>query len=152
MRIPSVYERRPTRADVAMTPMIDVVFLLLVFFLWAASFQSVEYLLPSGWAADRETKPSPTEQPGWEDLEQVVVRIHQDGPARWSLNGESIGDTGELRRRLERVSAIRSDLPVVIDPDDLVPLEEVIAVYDLARLADLTQIRFVARPVRSDRP
>ena len=33
--------------DSAMTPMIDVVFLLLIFFVWTASFQIVEQILPS---------------------------------------------------------------------------------------------------------
>ncbi|GIW98073.1 MAG: hypothetical protein KatS3mg111_1406 [Pirellulaceae bacterium] len=40
--------RRPEDADVAMTPMIDVIFLLLVFFLATSSFRAVEKLLPSG--------------------------------------------------------------------------------------------------------
>ena len=37
----------PTDIDAAMTPMIDVVFLLLVFFVWTASFQIIEQALPS---------------------------------------------------------------------------------------------------------
>ena len=36
--------------DIPMTPMIDVVFLLLVFFVWTASFQLVENRLPGAIA------------------------------------------------------------------------------------------------------
>jgi biopolymer transport protein ExbD len=45
----AVYHRNDNRRpDVMMTPMIDVVFLLLVFFLATASFDRLEQILPSG--------------------------------------------------------------------------------------------------------
>ena len=49
MRRTSPLIRRGSENDIdsAMTPMIDVVFLLLVFFVWTASFQVVEFVLPS---------------------------------------------------------------------------------------------------------
>ena len=47
MRRPSVFHRDQGALEIKMTPMIDVVFLLLVFFVWTASFHAVEYLLPS---------------------------------------------------------------------------------------------------------
>ena len=45
MRRRSPFARRDS-LEIKMTPMIDVVFLLLIFFVWTASFQVVEYLLP----------------------------------------------------------------------------------------------------------
>ena len=49
MRLPSAYIRRGGDVDMneSMTPMIDVVFLLLVFFVWTASFQLVEKVMRS---------------------------------------------------------------------------------------------------------
>ena len=49
MRRKSPLVRRAGDIDIdkAMTPMIDVVFLLLVFFVWTASFQIIEHVLPS---------------------------------------------------------------------------------------------------------
>ena len=44
MRRPSLFLRRE-RIEVKMTPMIDVVFLLLVFFIWTSSFQIAEQSL-----------------------------------------------------------------------------------------------------------
>ncbi|MEO8496389.1 MAG: biopolymer transporter ExbD, partial [Planctomycetota bacterium] len=38
MRRPSIFTERREPLDVKMTPMIDVVFLLLIFFVWTASF------------------------------------------------------------------------------------------------------------------
>jgi biopolymer transport protein ExbD len=47
----SSYRRQRRDLDVKMTPMIDVVFLLLVFFLWTASFRISEQVLPSNISA-----------------------------------------------------------------------------------------------------
>ena len=49
MRKPSQYVQTGAATDIdsAMTPMIDVVFLLLVFFVWTASFQIIEQVMPS---------------------------------------------------------------------------------------------------------
>ena len=53
MRRPSPLLQRgnDTDLDSAMTPMIDVVFLLLVFFVWTASFTIVEHILDSEMSA-----------------------------------------------------------------------------------------------------
>ena len=48
MRRPSIFTQRGRGLDVEMTPMIDVVFLLLVFFIWTASFQIVENVIRVG--------------------------------------------------------------------------------------------------------
>ena len=48
MRIPDSSTHSGDRQDVTMTPMIDVVFLLLIFFICTASFQIVEQTLQSG--------------------------------------------------------------------------------------------------------
>ncbi len=81
MKIPSSTTSRGDGFDSAtMTPMIDVVFLLLIFFVWTASISAVEYLLPSnlspapGSAAVTEEPPPPP------DFEPVVVKIDVPPP------------------------------------------------------------------------
>lgn len=143
MRVPSSYHAAPSRQDSSMTPMIDVVFLLLVFFVWTASFQAIEKLLPSqltkattgGTGSDVEMEEL--------DFEQVVVRVTYDGNVvGWIVNGQSLFSLGEVRSRLEQVANIRADLPVRIDPDDPVPLGDVMDVYDIARLLGFGSIQF----------
>ncbi|MEA1952290.1 MAG: biopolymer transporter ExbD, partial [Planctomycetota bacterium] len=46
MRRPSYHREGRERLDVKMTPMIDVIFLLLIFFVCTASFQMLEEVLP----------------------------------------------------------------------------------------------------------
>ncbi|MCH2572798.1 MAG: biopolymer transporter ExbD, partial [Planctomycetes bacterium] len=47
MRIPNLYPISDDRGEIKMTPMIDAVFLLLIFFLLTSTFQINEQLLPS---------------------------------------------------------------------------------------------------------
>ncbi len=77
---PLVRRGGDTDLDSAMTPMIDVVFLLLVFFVWTASFQIVEYILPSDMSVQIGSEQAENmEPPPEKDFEDVVVRIGWDG-------------------------------------------------------------------------
>ena len=54
MKLPSsvVSRDRDTDMNSTMTPMIDVVFLLLIFFVWTASFQVIEHVMKSEMSAE----------------------------------------------------------------------------------------------------
>ena len=147
MKIPSVHSRSSERADVAMTPMIDVVFLLLIFFVWTASFQIVEMTLPSqltemvGAGANQEVK---LEE---EDFESVIVRIQQDNQqVQWMVNDQPTSSLADVRERLRMVATIRSDLPVLIDPAEQIQLGFVLDVFDIARDAGFQNIQFTTQP------
>ncbi len=150
MRIPasSLASRRPIQVE--MTPMIDVVFLLLVFFLWTTSFQIAEQRLPSSITREQVTKGS-TDVPAEEaDFEPVVVRIAwaQAAP-QWTINGQDYANLSEVSTTLSAVSVIRPDAPVRIDPVAEVPLGHVIEVYDLARTLGFEKVQFAAGDARS---
>ena len=89
MRRPSIFTDRREPLDVKMTPMIDVVFLLLIFFVWTASFHIVEHILPSSVSEIiGNDSLSPNEPPPPEaDFHDVIVRVlWSDGRvklARW---------------------------------------------------------------------
>jgi biopolymer transport protein ExbD len=145
MKLPSIYHDRSGELDVKMTPMIDVVFLLLVFFVWTASFHIVEQLLPSNLIATAG-EGSPTDVlPEEVDFERVVVRVLiADGQPLWLVNDAphySLEKVGEILRAL---STIKKDAPVILDPDSEIPLGNVIDLYDLARLAGFSKIQFAA--------
>lgn len=141
MRAPSAFSRDNSRADVAMTPMIDVVFLLLIFFVWTASFQVVEALLPSELAPP--TAVGSTTDLKNEDFERITVQLTLlNGKVNWRVNGQPITGLVALSERLKLLAGIRADLPVVIDPAEEVPLGDVIDVYDAARNAGLANIQF----------
>ena len=145
MKRPSVYRGPNDGLDVKMTPMIDVVFLLLVFFVWTASFQIVEHLLPSNLMAVAGQGDPTDIDPEEAEFEPVIIRVLvSDGQPLWLVNDtprDSLKQVGEMLRVL---AEIKGDAPVILDPDPAVPLGDVIDLYDLARLAGFVRIQFAA--------
>lgn len=132
------------RFDVKMTPMIDVVFQLLIFFLCTASFQALEESLPTTLAPSGASQAeAPPEE--LELLDEVLVRVeHHEGQVRWRVNERPCERLQQLRELLDLVARIRTDVPVILDVDPEVALGDVIDVYDLCRLAGFERIQFAA--------
>mgnify|MGYP003312689341 CR=1 FL=1 len=131
-----------------MTPMIDVGFLLLVFFVWTASFQVVEYLLPSELSTLLGNQAAVEEPPPEADFEDVVVQIHWAGDhPGWTVNDQQADSLDQLRQRLEAIARVKQDAPVILHPDPEVPLGDVINVFDISRLIGFEKIQFVAGEV-----
>ena len=129
-----------------MTPMIDVVFLLLIFFLCTASFQIREQILPSNLRIARGTGDREVEVPDQlVDLEQVVVKIYwDDGQPRWEVNRLPKASLAEVADVLAAAAAVQIDVPVIVDPAGGVPMGHVIDVYDLSRSLGFAKIQFAA--------
>lgn len=127
-----------------MTPMIDVVFLLLIFFVCTASFQIAEQILPSNVLSAGSTE-APLAEPVDLPLDQIVVRTQMDGgrPA-WTVNEQRYETLGEVERVLRSVYAVEPNLPLILHNEDDVPLGSVIDVYDLARVIGFEEIQFAA--------
>ncbi|MBK94737.1 MAG: hypothetical protein CMJ79_15160 [Planctomycetaceae bacterium] len=145
MKRPSIFNGTRRELEIKMTPMIDVVFLLLVFFVWTASFHAVEYLLPSSLSQQQGTAQTinPEEPPPEIEFEDIVVRIaYVDNQPAWSVNGQPVQSLTEVRDRLALVADIKIDSPVILHPDESVPVGNVIDVYDATRMAGFTQIQF----------
>ena len=146
---------KPASVDSMMTPMIDVVFLLLVFFLATSSFQRIEKALPSAVAAAPDVKQqgsSQTKDPPsvLTDLSDVIVRIQRPKEAtnlsmEYSINGEPVASLEILSNRMNGILRVRADVPIVIDPSDDVPVGEAIRVYDLAKANGSVAVFLVAR-------
>jgi biopolymer transport protein ExbD len=146
MRWPSPLRDRRASVELQLTPMIDCVFLLMVYFLWSSSFAIVELSLPSELSAQQSGgRPvSPDVPPPPEaDFDRIVVRVlaTENGPV-WEVNDAPVASLAELRTTLAAIARIKRDAPVVLEPDPAVPLGDVIDVFDLSRLAGLEKIQF----------
>jgi len=129
--------------DSAMTPMIDVVFLLLVFFVWTASFQIAEQTLPAELSSQMGTAPSKlVEPPPEKDLEDIVIAVSFDGSAAWTLNGQSLTDAAAVERKMAAIARVDAAATVIVHPAPNVPLEYVIQTYDAAKLTGFTSVSF----------
>lgn len=146
MRRPS-YTTRRTPVDLQLTPMIDCVFLLMVYFIWSSSFNIAEQSLPSqlSAAAGSGTPSSETPPPPEADFEDVVVRIlWQGSKPTWTVNDSPIPSLSALKQSLAQVARIKRDAPVILHPDPDVPLGNVIEVYDLSLIVGFEKIQFAA--------
>jgi biopolymer transport protein ExbD len=143
MRVPSHHDDR-RQTDVAMTPMIDVVFQLMIFFICTASFQLGEELLPTSLAvASGSSTPSPIEREP--DLERIIVRATRaSGTTHWIVNERPCDALLAVRQVLRAAAEIDRSLPVILDVAGDVPLGDMIDVYDLCRLERFEKIQFAA--------
>ena len=146
MRLPDSNSRRGRELEIKLTPMIDVVFLLLVFFIWNAQLQKVEYVLPSQLSVAAGNQEAKSMEPLPEaDFDDVVVRIRwlNEQPS-WSINDNPVASLAQLQERLRIIQEIKRDAPVILHPDKQVPLGHVIDVYDRSRSAGFDRIQFAA--------
>jgi biopolymer transport protein ExbD len=131
-----------------MTPMIDVVFLLLVFFVWTSSFELPEFDLPSAIAeppsggSELSSEQRPTEV-----FDEIVIRLlMQDANVIIQLNGQTVDDIDALSTRIGAIIALGVQPPVIIDPAEQIRISSAVEVYDAARAAGADRVLFAAQP------
>jgi len=127
-----------------MTSMIDVIFLLLIFFVFTADFDRIERLLPANLSLPGRTKKTENsaEKP---ESEILTIKVHgtMDAPS-WEFDTGPVSEA-ELTAGIAQFARQTALGTAVIVPDGTVPLERVLDVYDRCRRAGLTQIQFAAK-------
>jgi len=116
--------KKTTPPTIHLTALIDIVFLLLVFFLLASNFieqQPVAIVVPE---VEHETKG---------ELSNIVVSI--DKNADIYFNGDKVDSLQLLRAGLESEIRKRDKATVVIQADRRVVYDTVVQVIDAAKLA-----------------
>jgi len=114
------------RTAISLTPLIDVVFLLLIFFMLASTF-AADRSLPLVLGAAAGNAPL---------AGAILVRVDGD---RLDLNGVGV-DREELRAAFARRAMEESPPAVVIHGAPGAPVAAVVAVVDLARAAGLARV------------
>ena len=118
---------RRRRALISLTPLIDVVFILLVFFMLASSFldwRAIELSAPAEAAA------------GATEQETLFVELRAEG--LW-LSGEAL-TLDELERRLAARIGEAPEQRVVLRPEPGVSLQRAVEVLDRASKAGVTEL------------
>lgn len=118
--------RRQERADegVNLTPLIDVVFLLLIFFMVSTTFTKESHLTVNLPEADG--KPLATE------IEQLDVVV--DAKGGYIVNGKRLINTSidTLRAAIDAIASDNTDIPFVITGDANASYQSIVSVMDLA--------------------
>lgn len=141
MRTPSLRQRAPLNQEAALTPMIDVIFQLLIFFLCTAGFGRPEDLLPTPLP---KAPPNPKEvaaQPGHPRIARVQLR-GRGNHLQVFLNQRRLPNLADLLEKLTALGQISKDLPIILDIAPEVLLADVVSVYDGCLAAGLRRIHF----------
>jgi biopolymer transport protein ExbD len=145
-----------------MTPMIDVIFQLLIFFMCSLKFKSLEGKLASYLPKDVGLQNSIVASP---KLDEVRIKLIHDKSAPPQMmqtrimvtltagRKVDIADwdnlTEDIRVRYEQLKSL--DVPFIIDPQPLVPLQAVTNALNACRKAGVKDVRFAAKSA-IDRP
>lgn len=124
--------RKEESVDVNLTPLIDVVFLLLIFFMVSTTFDKHSKLKVSLPEADSAV------------TEQVddVIEMTVDSKGRFFINERELvnSDIDTLKAALKRVSAGNLEIPVVLRADANTPHHAVVTAMDAAAQSGLTRL------------
>ncbi len=128
-------ERTPTAtpmSDINMTPLIDVMLVLVVIFIITAPLfaSSVPLLLPKAASAQRHEAPT-----------FVVVSVQASGQIHWADQPVPLS---QLKALLVKAAAHSMDTEVQLRADAQVPYGRIVEVMDMAQQAGLSRIGFVA--------
>ncbi len=131
---------RPQRGegpDVNLTPLIDVVFLLLIFFMVSTTFDreaELKIQLPEAAGDERERPDEP-------------VEITIDAQGRYYVNRQEVVNTRleTLKTAIEKAQAGRKDPPLIISADARTPHQAVIRAMDATRQLGIVHITFAAK-------
>ncbi|MDE7169486.1 MAG: biopolymer transporter ExbD [Mucispirillum sp.] len=120
-------EKKDTNIMINITSLIDVVFILLIFFAVTTSFvtpTSIKVDLPKAKGEQAEEKKN--------------IRVAIDSAGALFLDGEPISDSG-LAERFETLKSVNPEAVVIIEADEKSLHGKVVFVIDKARGADFTR-------------
>lgn len=125
--------RQSKAPALSMTSMLDVIFLLLCFFVTVSVFSQweseISIKLPSAATAEE-----PDRLPG-----EIIVNLDKDGKV--SVNSKAL-ELDDLEMRLAKVAKFYPDQAVIIRADKDVRYERVLAVIDTCRAANVWNFSF----------
>lgn len=120
---------RPSRAPaLALTSMLDVIFLLLCFFVTVSVFSQWESEI-SIKLPEAKTAEAPERLPG-----EIIVNLAKDGSLR--VNGAALS-LDDLQARLKRISAFYPGQPVIIRADRETKYDDLVKTIDACRAGDV---------------
>lgn len=118
--------------QVNLTPLIDVVFLLLIFFMVTTTFNQYAELKIDLPEASTKLKPQP------DDLLELVI----DAQGRYYVNGQALVNTKAqtLVAALRKVASEPKGLPMIIRADARTPHQSVVTAMDSAARVGLSRL------------
>lgn len=125
---------RKEELDVNITPLIDVVFLLLIFFMVSTTFEresEIEIVLPQAAA---NVVPA----------DDFALEVTVDAEGTFYVNGKRVINSKieTLKKAMQEVAGDRKDPPIILSADAQTPHQAVITVMDAARQLGFVHLNF----------
>jgi biopolymer transport protein ExbD len=136
-----VMNLRQTRSEeprIDITPLIDVVFLLLIFFMVTTTFQQETRLkvdLPEALSGAPSVR-----------QERIVLEVSAEG--RYQLQGEAVVSSREALRAALAALGPAGERPLVLQADGKAPHDAVVRAMDAARLSGFDKLSIAAQSSR----
>jgi len=132
--------KRDNDLDLNITPLIDVVFLLLIFFMVSTTFQreseiTIELPESSGDAVEKE---------------KTVIEVSVDSQGSYFVNKRRLKNT-DIKTLKKAISVTRGDNKepkLIISADKMTPHQSVIKVMDAARQLGLVNLTFATKQAK----
>jgi biopolymer transport protein ExbD len=130
----NIRKRRNREVNVNLTPLIDVVFLLLIFFMISTTFKKQSTMAIQ----------LPEVEPGHSLADKHLSEVAITASGEYWFNGKKLElqSKSELKKSL---SSLDSSEPLVIIGDEQAPYKAVVSAMDAAQQLGLTHIKIMAR-------
>ena len=135
----NLQQHKSKELDVNITPLIDIVFLLLIFFMASTTFEresELDVTLP------QEAIDAPQEQ-------SEVIEIVISSQGEFYVNGKRVinKQVSTLRQALLKVADGREDPPIIISADAKATHQSVVTVMDAARQLGFVHLSFATSQI-----
>lgn len=128
--------REPQPASMQMAPMIDIVFLLLIFFIVTWQFSREEEDLKIAVPSSEEgADPQRV-------LGEIILNVRADGTV--TIWGQT-RSKAELREQLEKIATQHENQPVRLRGDSTTPFQRIVEVIDTCQQAGIWNISFATQ-------
>ena len=129
--------KSPEELELNITPLIDVVFLLLIFFMVSTTFDhesEVNITLPKASKEIAQAKPD-------------AINVAIDAQSRIFINDKELLNSriSTIKEALYDIAVDLEDAPIIISADEETPYQMVIRIMDAARQLGLIKITFATR-------
>ncbi len=132
-------DKKREKLEITLTPMIDVVFLLLIFFMVTTTFSretAIKINLPEASGEERLEAPK-------------VVNLTIDADGVYYVNNQQVINQkySTLKKAILDITGNSRDLPFIISADAKTPHQAVIRVLDVASKIGFTKVTFAAQNI-----
>ncbi|RLU00013.1 MAG: biopolymer transporter ExbD [Ketobacter sp.] len=128
------HQQADQETELDLTPMLDVVFIMLIFFIVTTSFVKESGIAVNTPKADTAQR---------QESANILIAIHESGDI-W-IDGRPI-DVRALKAKVARMHAESPQGTVVVQSDERADTGILVKVMDQIRLAGIDQIAIAARP------